>query len=187
MRGCSCAANLIENRALNALAGLSLAKNPLCTAAARLDECSLDAKRRTDVGRCHRELRFALTLHLGLLELSPYPCNPPGDFRAKSCSVVMHKMSDTDERCWVVQWRAVLVFTGRMHSAGTVQALVLLLRCCVSIAAEPTFIAVGERTGKCHQPGWVGKALRKPVAVYRSSWWHLPLLHPLHQPGVLLS
>lgn len=187
MRGCSCAANLIENRALNALAGLSLAKNPLCTAAARLDECSLDAKRRTDVGRCHRELRFALTLHLGLLELSPYPCNPPGDFRAKSCSVVMHKMSDTDERCWVVQWRAVLVFIGRMHSAGTVQALVLLLRCCVSIAAEPTFIAVGERTGKCHQPGWVGKALRKLVAVYRSSWWHFPLLHPLQQPGVLLS
>lgn len=106
MWGCSCAANL-ENRALNVLAGLSLAKNPLCTAAARLDECSLDAKRRTDVGRRHQD---ALLLHMGLLELSPHSCNPPGDFRAKSCSLAMHKMSDTNERCWVVQWGAVLAF-----------------------------------------------------------------------------
>lgn len=59
---------------------------------------------------------------------------------------------------------------GRIHSAGAMQAPVLVLWCCVSIAAEPRFIAVGERTGKCHQLGWMGKVPRKLVAVYRSTW-----------------
>lgn len=134
MWGCSCAANL-ENRALSASAGLSLAKNPLCTAAASLDECSLDAKRRTDVGRRHQELRFALLLHMGLLELSPHSCNPPGDFRAKSCSLAMHKMSDTNERCWVVQWGAILVFIRKdpqcwSYASTGPGAVVLCEHCC---------------------------------------------------------